>query len=455
MLSHKEASIFLFLEGFASVAIQFLILRQVTPFVGSSVIIVSIVISLFLASLAVGYYRGGLVTEKHTKTLSQNLFIAAVILGVFGSYVFVAGIYRTFNHIDAILLLLGYLLIVMVPIVYLVAQTIPILVNSMVAENAGKKTGDALLYSTVGNVFGGILTTVVIMYYLGVSWALVFTVSILFALSIVISEHKKRAILFFSIIFPVIVVLNIGFGKYFFVAETAYANYQIKEDRNSSYFIANQSYSSKIDKKTKEGYDYLENVKKIITGYTPYMKDPNVLVLGAGGFTLTADGVLKIPVHYIDIDSQIKQIAEKYFLKEKISGAFSGEDARVFLRGTKDRYSFILVDAYSNKKSIPGNLTSVEFYSEISKKLKPNGLMISNIIMDPFLSDDFSKRMDNTIRMAFRSCFRDVVQAWPGSGNVLYVCTNLAQAVSSKTDIVYNDNKNKATIDYFRDRVQY
>ena len=455
MLSHKEASVFLFLEGFASVAIQFLILRQITPFVGSSVIIVSIVISLFLAALALGYHRGGSVTQGHTEILARNLFVAAGILGIFGSYVFVAGIYRTFNHTDAMVLLLGYLLFVMVPVVYLVAQTIPILVNSMSAETAGKKTGDALLFSTVGNVFGGILTTVVIMYYLGVSWALVFTVAILFTLSIVISEHKKNALILFAVLFPLIVMLNIGFGKYFFVAETAYANYRVKEEKGNRYFLANKSASSKIDTESKEGYAYLEKVKQIIAGYAPYMKDPNVLVLGTGGFTLTADDTLKIPVHYVDIDTQIKEIAEKYFLKEKIKGTFSGEDARVFLRGITEKYSFILVDAYSNQKSIPGNLTSVEFYREISTQLKSNGLMISNMIMDPFLSDDFSKRMDNTIRASFRSCFRDVVQAWPGSGNVLYVCTNTEQAAASTTNTIYRDNNNKATVDYFKDRVQY
>jgi predicted membrane-bound spermidine synthase len=454
MLSHKAASIFLFLEGFASVAIQFLILRQLTPFVGSSVIIVSIVISIFLAALAVGYHRGGLVTKRHTEILSRNLFIAATILGIFGSYIFIAGIYRTFNHMDAIILLLGYLLLVMVPIVYLVAQTIPILVNSMSAKTAGKKTGDALLFSTVGNVFGGILTTVVIMYYLGVSWALVFTVTILFILSLVISEHKKSAFLLFVLFFPLIVILNIGFGKYFFVAETAYANYRVKNEKGNRYFLANRSYSSKIDINNKEGYAYLEKIKKIIAGYAPYMKDPNILVLGAGGFTLTADDTLKIPVHYVDIDIQIKEIAEKYFLQEKIKGTFSGKDARIFLRDINKKYSFIVVDAYSNRKSIPDNLTSIEFYLDISKKLKPNGLMISNIIMDPFLSDDFSKRMDNTIRAAFRSCFRDVVQAWPGSGNVLYVCTNLERVMASTTDTIYKDNSNKAAVDYFKDRVQ-
>ena len=454
MLTHREAGIFLFLEGFASVAIQFLILRQVTPFVGSSVIIVSIVISFFLASLAVGYHRGGLVTEEHTKRLSRNLFAAATILGIFGSYLFVAGIYRTFNHSDALLVLVIYLLFVMSPVVYLVAQTIPILVNSMKAESAGKKTGDALLFSTVGNVFGGILTTVVIMYYLGVSWALVFTVGILYILSVSIAEERRKLLLILLFVAPLIFVVNIGFSRYYFAAETPYANYQVREDSNSTYFISNKSFSSKLDKKGKEGYAYIEKLKAIIRGYSPYMKAPDVLVLGAGGFTLTADHNLTLPVHYVDIDSQIKKIAETHFLKEKVNGSFSGEDARVFLRDSQTLYSFIVVDAYSNKMSIPGNLTTVEFYKAVSQKLKPEGLMISNIIMDPFLSDDFSKRMDNTIRAAFRSCFRDVVQAWPGTGNVLYICSNLPQTQQSDSQTVYKDNDNKATVDYFKDRVR-
>ena len=451
MLNHRQASIFLFLEGFASVAIQFLILRQVTPFVGSSVIVVSIVISLFLAALAIGYRQGGLVTRDHTLKLSRNLFIAATILGVFGSYLFVAGFYHFLHHFEPLALLLIYLIVVMIPVVYLVAQTIPILVSAMEADTVGGKTGDALLFSTVGNVFGGILTTVVIMYFLGVSWALVLTVFILYGLAVAVSHDKKRSLLLFIPFFTVVLLVNIGFDRYYFIDRTPYADYRIHEDINARYFTANRSHSSKLDKKSAKGYLYIEHIKHIVNNYGKYMKDPNVLVLGAGGFSLTADGMLKMPVQYVDIDGQIAQTAEKHFLKKEVNGTFTVADARAFLRKETGRYSFIIVDAYNSKLSIPENLTTVEFYKAVSDKLKPNGLMISNMVMDPFLADTFSKRMDNTIRAAFLSCYSDVVQALPGKNNVLYVCTNYAKAMPSPSEVAYTDNENKATVDFFID----
>lgn len=453
MLSHKEATLFLFLEGFASVAIQFLLLRQLTPFVGTSIIIVSLVISFFLASLAIGYRQGGKVVDGHTQRLSSNLFKAASLLGIFGSYLFVASLYRFFNHVDPIIVLSLYLLFIMVPIVYLVAQTIPILVNSMSADSAGEKAGDALLFSTVGNVFGGILTTVVIMYYFGVSYALVFTVFILFLLSVTVAPNKKRTIIGLVFVFPLVLLINIGFNTYRFVGETPYANYEVREDENNTYFISNKSFSSKLNKQTAKGYDYIEKIKGIIESYSVYFKEPKALVLGAGGFSLTAERKLNVDVYYVDIDSQILPIAQKYFLKKNLDEGFTGEDARVFLRDKEGLYDFIIVDAYSNKLSIPGNLTTVEFYQEVSKKLKPNGLMIANIIADPFLSDHFSKRMDNTVRAPFLSCFTDVVQSGGGVGNILYVCSNHKKNLEVHTDTIYSDNDNRATVDFFRDRV--
>lgn len=454
MLSHNKAAAFLFLEGFASIAIQFLILRQITPFVGSSVIIASLVISLFLASLAIGYGKGGNVANRPMQILSLNLFKAAMLLGFFGSYMFVAALYHFFSSVNSILLVVLYLLFVMVPIVYFVAQTIPILVNSMDAESSGKKAGDALLFSTVGNVFGGILTTLVIMYYLGVSWALVITVSILFALSVSISVHKKKSAFLVLFIFPLILAVNIGFSQYKFVAQTPYANYEVHEDQESIYFISNKGYASKRDKKNKQGYAYIEKIKGIIAIYGRYVQAPEVLVLGAGGFSLMLDEALGATIHYVDIDEQILAIAEKNFLKEKVKGRFSGEDARVFLRGHEPQFDFIVVDAYTSRYSIPGNLTSVEFYRGVSKKLKADGLMITNIIANPFMADDFSKRIDNTIRAAFLACFTHVVQSGGGVGNILYVCSNNKYNSESESEVIYTDNDNKSTVDFFNDRVQ-
>ena len=58
MIPYKIKSL-MFLEGVVSISLQFLVLRQLMPYAGSSIITTSIVISVFLAALAFGYKDGG------------------------------------------------------------------------------------------------------------------------------------------------------------------------------------------------------------------------------------------------------------------------------------------------------------------------------------------------------------------------------------------------------------
>jgi spermidine synthase len=451
--NYFNARIILFLEGIASIAIQFLILKQLTPFVGMSVIVTSIVISVFLAALAFGYKKGGYINNNHREILSKNLFYAAIFIGIFSSYFFISIFFNRLYFLDTLVLLCIYLLLFMFPMVYLVAQTIPIMVNFMKAYSAGGKAGDALLYSTIGNVVGGIFITLIVMYYLGVSWAVVFTSTIFFTISFIINKNKKSILVPLLISIFIIFIVNIEYSKRYFVKETAYANYQIKEDKNYKYLRINRSYSSRLDKKTLKSYPFSEVMKEIINSYGKYHKNNKVLVIGAGGFTLNADNKLNASVHYIDIDDKIKNMAEKYFLQKPINGTFDSNDARVFLYKSKILYDFIVVDAYSNRKTIPEHLTSREFYLQVSKHLKPNGLMISNIIADPFLSDNFSKRIDNTIRSAFKSCFITANNPFANTANLLYVCTNSNHAKPNESDVIYTDENNRAMVDFYIDRV--
>ena len=455
MLTHKYASLFLFLEGFASIAIQFLILRQLTPFVGSSVIIVSIVISVFLAALAMGYHRGGSITTNHTEILANNLLYAATILGLFASYFFISILYHYINFLNPIMLLVIYLVAIMAPMVYFVAQTIPILVNSMKAKTSAKQAGDALLYSTLGNVFGGIITTVIIMYFVGTSWAIMLTVTILLVLSLTITSDRKKAMLKILILLPLVFFINIIYTKKIFVAETAYANYSVETINDNKHFIINRSNSSFIDNKTKKVYPYIENIQKMIKLYAFDIPNPQILILGAGGFTLNFHKDLPGTFHYVDIDQRIKTIAEKHFLKEDINATFTGKDARLFLNESTSKYDIIIVDAYTNAYAIPENLSTVEFYRLISHKLKPRGLLISNVIADPFLSDSFSKLMDNTIRAPFTSCFTNVIDSIGGNANILYICSIRPVDKEEETTLIYHDNTNRVSIDYFLDRVSF
>jgi len=450
MLNQKSAILFLFFEGFAAIAVQFIFLRQVMPFVGSSVVITSIVISLFLGALALGYKKGGSIQKEHQKVLSSNLFRAAILLGIFASYYFLTSLYIFTVDINPIGVLVLYLLIIMVPLVYYIAQTIPILVNFMKDNQASQKAGNALAFSTIGNMFGGIITTVLIMYYFGISWAVVITVFILFSLSLYVSMQKTKRLLYILFFSPIIFIVNIQYSSLVHVAETLYSNYTVIKDNNATRLYINRSSSSKVSNTKKEPYKYLMKIKEIIMKYPNYSNEAKILVIGAGGFTLNADKKLKGEILYVDIDNKIRDVAEKYFLKEPINGKFNGGvDARVFLRRSKDFFDFIVVDAYFSRSNIPENLTTTEFFENLRKHIKPDGIMIANLIINPYLADKYSKKMDNTIRKSFKSCYTHaLISNKTSSTNVLYICTNEEKYKTNVTTLHYTDSNNQPTIDF-------
>ena len=65
-------AIIILLEGFVTIAIEVLTLRQLSPFFGTSVVTSSCIIGFFLFFLACGYYKGGLIHSDWCEKLSSN-----------------------------------------------------------------------------------------------------------------------------------------------------------------------------------------------------------------------------------------------------------------------------------------------------------------------------------------------------------------------------------------------
>ena len=78
--------------------------------------------------------------------------------------------------------------------------------------------------------------------------------------------------------------------------------------------MSNNSYSSFINDK-KETFPYIEFIKRILFKDLE-LHDAQILVLGAGGFTLSAEEAHSNYFTYVDIDPKIKSIVEKNFLEK-------------------------------------------------------------------------------------------------------------------------------------------
>src|SRR5690349_6317698 len=86
---NRSLPLIIVIEGFVSIAIEILTIRQLLPVAGGSVIVTSLVIGIFLLFLALGYRQGGKQQQNLAYLLRRNFLVAAVWLGVGLSYIFI------------------------------------------------------------------------------------------------------------------------------------------------------------------------------------------------------------------------------------------------------------------------------------------------------------------------------------------------------------------------------
>lgn len=453
-LNANQAKRFLLLEGMVAVSIQFLFLRQVTPFVGSSTVITSIVITLFLAALAAGYEFGGAIRADHQRRLRDNLSIASLLLGFGGSLIAAEMAFRLLPF-HPLANLVIYLIIFMVPATFLVAQTVPLLINFTDESSASHKAGSALLWSTIGNVIGGLITTMIIMYYLSAGWAISINAMALALLSIRLREQKRSlAPIYLLAAMLGVMLFNVGYEQQTYIKNNAYANYQVVPANEGKYFVSNGVAQSYLDDKNRSN-EYIEHIRASIQAGNK-LRDKNILVIGAGGFTLS-HGQEQDRNHYtyVDIDSQIDDIAKTHFLPGgKINGDFVAQDGRAFLMQTDRQFDVIVIDTFSNRVDIPWHLSTQEFFRLVRSKLTVRGLLYVNLIASLHMQDSYSKNMDVTIRSVFPNCHNSLLlHTNKGERLTDYSLVNVIYSCSiddNEGDVrAYVDSDNKATMDNF------
>jgi len=113
-----------------------------------------------------------------------------------------------------------------------------------------------------------------------------------------------------------------------------------------------------------------------------------MLIVGAGGgvvpmqFSSHYDKFIE-QIDVVDIDQRVIDTAKNYFMPAGWDKhiTYHNGDGRVFLSELKDQsYDIVLLDAYSSGGQIPYHLLTWEYLKQVKQKLRPGGVLITNII---------------------------------------------------------------------------
>lgn len=419
---------FLFLviliEGYVLLSTELLAIRELIPFFGSGVEIVSIIISAVLLPLAFGYYVAG--NTKITKGLSirkillRNLFAAAIILALGLSYLYqeiisllmqTSGIHN--RLIQAILFSLFFL---SVPI-FVLGQTVPLVSNYFSKVKLSYITGKMLFFSTMGSFLGSVFSTIILMKYAGVNNTVIITISLLCLLILMLIRRlaSRQTIYCLLILFAVILLNSDHTMKISgIVSDNQYNLIRIIDDipHGTKTFSVNRSASSRISKDPKYRFPHAAYIEdNLITPISQNTGKPlDILIFGAGGFTIGMHDKVN-NYTFVDIDPDLKNVAEKYFLPEKLSSnkRFIASSARAFVRGHNKKYDIIIIDVFTNLMAVPMECTTREFLLGVKALLKDKSLVIANIISSASFMDKFTVRYHNTFASVFPVFSRQII----------------------------------------------
>lgn len=403
----------IFIMGYANLSYELIVLRQLVNFIGANTLITSIVMASIMLFLSVGYYLGSIVRFRHCqirKSISKSVWLLAVWYMLSSSYVIITLFFYLINYMTIsppVATLLFSILFLIVPAI--VSGYITAAISRILHHNKPDYTGRFMAIDTLGSVLGSLLTTLIFMSYLGMSHTIfILVVSTAFCVCLLTHRHRlPYACLGLFMVGMCSLAINQFHAMVFdgiLIKDDARSRIEIiSDDNNQSLLLKiNGQYASKTSDNTNLMFSYVQYIENSVIKQLPTDKINDILVLGAGGFTIGLEDVNNSYI-YLDVEPKLKDISEKHFLKRKLTDnkQFIVQDAYLYMLTDKRQYDVIILDVYSSHRDIPVNFVSYDFFKMVKAHLKPKGIMVANIITSSDFSNVFSKRIDNTLRSVF------------------------------------------------------
>lgn len=431
-----------FFAGMGVMAVELGASRLLAPYFSSSQIVWTIIIGTIMIAMALGNIYGGRSADKNPspEILYKRLLIASVWIAaipVVGKYLIIlisGALVLTINTNFLIIAAFISCMVIFVFPLFLLGTVTPSLAKYTVGslDDSGKVVGQLGAANTVGSIIGTFMPTFITIPAVGTAVTFLIFSGIILVIGLIFFISKRSNIKL-CVISSILFVLCAVFGNsdsfafwesdLLFEGESVYNYLQVAEDERSVRLSTNvlfgvQSIMMKEDELTGMYYDYAMAAPmmagvKAKGGKTADAADMLILGMGTGTYARQCNRYYdNINIVGVEIDQKITDLSYEYFDALKDVPVYT-YDGRAFLQTVDEKYDVIMVDAYQDI-SIPFQMSSVEFFSEVYDHLKDNGVMVVNMNMHSDTKGNINEYLSDTIASVFPSvAFVDV----PGSTN--------------------------------------
>ena len=435
-----------FFAGVSVMAVELGASRLMAPYFSSSQIVWTVIIGVIMIAMAIGNLWGGKLADKTNSPdrLYGRILIAAIWIALipFAGRWLIAGaslLLATFVTKNFLVwaALAACLVIFAFPCVLLGTVT-PSLTKFTVdnLDDTGKTVGRLNALNTIGSIIGSFVPTFITILAVGTAATFLIFAGVLAAIGIVYFAFARKRMLKGIVAAVVIVGLCFTLPTYSFAFwenditledESIYNYLQVKDNDKRTVLSTNvlfgvQSIQRKDAELTGMYYDYAL-AAPCMAGMDGSENDGrSVMILGMGSGTYASYCVRYFPgvkVQGAEIDQKIADIATEYFgLPDSVEVAV--EDGRAYLTASQEQFDVIMVDAYQDI-TIPFQLSSVEFFTEVQRHLKPGGVMVVNLNMTSAHDGSINQYLCDTMASVFAHTYTVNV---PANTNTVVFCTD-------------------------------
>jgi spermidine synthase len=419
-----KANAVVFIASFCTLVIELVAGRIMAPYVGVSLYTWTSIIGIVLAGISGGAYLGGRIADRYPRPATLGWLLLLSGLGAFSIAPLITLLGPVQWNVSFMVRIVLITTLVFFAPACLLGMISPVVVKLALdnLNKTGNVVGSIYAFSTLGSILGTFATGFFLIQWMGTRNILFVMGTILFLSGLIFGglfRRKAGFALLFLLIMPFIPALR-GYalrpplekGSYFH-KESNYYTIKLKKTPSQrgdhvleTLVLDNliHSYTS-IDDPLHLEYDYLRIYEELMKWQADLRPSFKTLFIGGGGYTFPRYMEAMYPqaeIDVVEIDPEVTKVVKRFMGVSESSRIRSyNEDGRWFVMnaGEDGTYDFIFGDAF-NDLSIPFHLTTKEFALELKRILKPDGLVMTNVI-DNLRTGRFLPSYVRTLEEAF------------------------------------------------------
>lgn len=400
----------LFVSNAAVLILEIVGARALIPFLGSSVETWAGIITAVILGLALGYWGGGVLADRHAPRARELVALALAAAGLLtitvwsGSDALAVWGLKLIPLVGPTLAALTISFpLLLIPSIFL-ASVSPLAAKVLLSslETSAQTVGRISAVAAVGSVSGSLGVALLLVPYLGSFMILISTGVVLIGTALFLVRENARLVVVACAVAATIAGMS---NAVFADTLTEMSVHTIVADVDSRYgriIVSDEERPGGTLRTVRTGPHGVQCGAYVSheSGQSPELPFPylrvfdsarilapqstRVLVLGGCNYSYPREvertwGVTRVDV--VEIDQQMTEIAKKWFGFTPTDVIHPIHlDGRLFLRTATTTYDAIIVDAFGVPLTVPFELLTRESFTELGELLNPGGVVVMNIV---------------------------------------------------------------------------